>query len=477
MYDVIIIGAGVCGAAVAMNLSKYNVKCCVLEKENDVAVGTSKANSGIVHAGYDPSPETLMAKLNVRGAQLTEEICRVMNVPYRKIGSLVIAFNEEDEKHLEKLYNRGLQNGVEGMEILEKDALTKLEPNLSSKVTKALYAPSAAVVNPWRLCLAMCETAAENGIDFYLESPVSAIEKDGDIFTVTAGGRQYRGRYVVNAAGLYADKVAEMAGAGDFKIFPSKGQYYLLDTTSDWLVNTVVFQCPTEKGKGVLVSPTAEGNIIIGPNAEKGNERDDVSTTRAGLDFVAQEAAKTTEKIDYRENIRSFAGSRANSDRKDFIIEESPLCKSFINVAGIKSPGLSSAAAIGEYVLDIFRECGLELTEKDSWHWAKPYINFKELSNEEKALLCEKNRKYGNVICRCNVVTEGEILDALDSHIKPRTLDAIKRRTGSGMGRCQGAFCGARVHEIICKYYGLKPEEVLWDKNESYIIAKKVGDR
>lgn len=475
MYDVTIIGGGVCGAAIAMYLSKYEIKCCLLEKDNDIAIGTTRANSGIVHAGYDPEPDTLMARLNVRGSELIEVLAKQLNIPYRKVGSMVISFDAKDEDHLRKLYERGVANGVRGMELLDRESLLEREPNLSPEVTGALYAPSAAVVNPWRLCLAMAETAAKNGVEFYLESEVTQIEKVNGSFRVTAGGKTYDTKYIINAAGLYSDCIADMVGAKDFEIYPSKGQYYLLDKTSDWLVNSVIFQCPTEKGKGVLVSPTAEGNIIVGPNAESGNARDDVSTTREGLEFVAEEAGKTTKLIDYRENIRSFAGLRANSDKRDFIIGESSLCRHFINVAGIKSPGLSSAPAIGEYVIEILEDCGMLLTEKTNWEYPAPHICFAELSNEEKARLCKENPKYGNIICRCNLVTEGEILNALNTYIKPTTLDGIKRRTGSSMGRCQGGFCGVRIHEIICDYYGIPAEKVLWDKNGSYIVAGKVG--
>lgn len=477
MYDITIIGGGVCGAAIAMYLSKYDVKCCLLEKDNDIAIGTTRANSGIVHAGYDPEPDTIMARLNVRGCELIEELAEKLNIPYKKCGSMVISFDAKDEAHLHKLYERGIANGVRGMELLGRDTLLEREPNLSPNVTGALYAPSAAVVNPWRLCLAMAETAAKNGVEFFLNSEVTKIEKIGGAFAVTAGERLFDTRYIINAAGLYSDKIAELVGAKDFEISPSKGQYYLLDKTSDSIVNSVIFQCPTDKGKGVLVSPTAEGNIIIGPNAESGNERDDVSTTREGLEFVAAEAAKTTKLIDYRENIRSFAGLRANSDKRDFIIGESALCRHFINVAGIKSPGLTSAPAIGEYVVEVLEDCGVMLTEKEHWEYPKPHFCFAELSNEEKAEACRRNKLYGNVVCRCNLVTEGEILDALEnSYIKPTTLDGIKRRTGSGMGRCQGGFCGVKIHEILCEYYGIPAEEVLWDKDGSYIVAGKVGE-
>lgn len=477
MYDVTIIGGGVCGAAIAMYLSQYDVKCCLLEKDNDIAIGTTRANSGIVHAGYDPEPDTLMARLNVRGCELIEDLAKAMNIPYKKCGSMVISFDQKDEAHLAELYERGIANGVRGMELLSKEALLEREPNLSPEVTGALFAPSAGIVNPWRLCLAMAETAAKNGVEIFLDSEVTAIEKVNGAFTVTAGGKQYDTRYIINAAGLFSDKIAELVGAKDFEIRASKGQYFLLDKTSSWLVNTVIFQCPTEKGKGVLVSPTADGNIIVGPNAESNNERDDVSTTRDGLDFVMQEAAKSTKLIDYRENIRSFAGLRANSDKRDFIIGESALCRHFINVAGIKSPGLSSAPAIGEYVVEILEDCGMIMSKKSEWSYADAHICFAELSNEEKAEICKKNPKYGNIICRCNLVTEGEILDSLDtSYIKPRTLDGIKRRTGTGMGRCQGGFCGVRIHEILCKYYGVDPESVLWDKDGSNIVVGKVGE-
>lgn len=476
MYDVLIIGGGVCGAAVAMYLSKYDIKSCLLEKENDIAMGTTKANSGIVHAGYDPEPDTLMARLNVRGSELTEELCEKLGVPYKKTGSIVVAFDSKDEEHIRELYDRGLQNGVRGMELLGREALFELEPNLSEKAVGALYAPSAAVVNPWRFCIAMSETAAENGVEFFLDSEVTSIEKVNGSFTVTAGGKSFDTKYIINAAGVYSDLVASLVGARDFEIKPSKGQYFLLDKTQIGLVNTVVFQCPTEKGKGILVSPTADGNIIVGPDAESGNERDDVSTTREGLDYVAAEAAKTTSKINYRENIRSFSGLRANSDKADFIIGESDLCRHFINVAGIKSPGLSSAAAIGEYVAEILADCGLIMVEKKDWHYASPKLRFNELSDEEKAEVCKANPKYGNIVCRCNRITEGEILDALDSKIKPRTIDGIKRRTGSGMGRCQGGFCGPKVHEIIANYYNIPMEDVILDKNGSYIVCGKVGD-
>ena len=476
MFDAAIIGGGVCGAAIAMYLSKYDVKCCVIEKENDIAMGTTKANSGIIHAGYDTLPGTLMAKLNVRGNALTREICPLLGVPYKNVGSFVLAFDDKDLEHIKRLYDRGTQNGVPDMRLLSAKEALALEPNLNPQIKGALYAPSAGVVNPWQLCIAMAETAAENGVEFMLDCPVTAIDKTGNGFIVTAADKKIEAKYVINAAGVYADVIANMVGDKSFKIEPSKGQYYLLDKTQAGLVDHVIFQCPTEMGKGVLIAPTADGNIIVGPNAEINNDRDDVSTTRDGLNFVADTVRKTTDKVNYRENIRSFSGLRAVSTVDDFIIGESDACRNFINAAGIKSPGLSSAAAIGEYVVEILRECGLELNEKKEWRTPAPRVRFNELSDEEKAELCRKNPKYGNVICRCNTITEGEILDALNSHIPPRTLDGVKRRAGTGMGRCQGGFCGPRIHEILCEYYGVPAESVLQDKNGSYIVCEKVGE-
>ena len=475
MYDVTVIGGGVCGAAVAYFLSGYKLDVCVLEKENDVAMGTTKANSGIIHAGYDPKPGTLMAKLNVRGSVLTEQICKEYGVPYKKTGSLVLAFDEKDDAHIKELYERGLRNGVKGLSVLSKEEVKKIEPNLNDSVVSALYAKTAAVVNPWRLCLAMSEAAAQNGTDFLFDFEVDKIEKTENGFEVSSKGRKVETKYVVNAAGLYSDKIAKLIGAGDFEIKPSKGQYYLLDKTQSGLVNTVVFQCPTEKGKGVLVAPTADGNIIVGPDAENNNGRDDVSTTREGLDYVAAEAAKSVANINYRDNIRSFAGLRAASTEEDFIIGESNV-KGFINVAGIKSPGLSSAAAIGEYVVSILEKCGLKLTKRKNYIKPEAKKRFSEMTPEERAEACRKNPKYGNVICRCNTITEAEILDALNMKLKPHTLDGVKRRAGTGMGRCQGGFCGPKVHSIICDYFKCSPEEICLDRDGSFIVKGKVGE-
>ena len=475
MYDVAIIGAGICGASAAYFLAQRKLKICVIEKENDVAMGTTKANSAIIHAGYDPKPGTLMARFNVRGAALIKKLAAKLSVPYQQIGSLVLAFDDADLKLIHKLYERGVQNGVPGLQILSAEETLAKEPNLNPTVQGSLYAPTAGIVAPWELCIALCEVAAQNGCEFKLDSEVTAIENRQDHFVITTVNEKIEAKYIVNAAGVFADKICAMAGECDFTIHPSKGQYYLLDKNQGDLVRHVVFQCPTALGKGVLVSPTVEGNLIVGPNAELDNQRDDVATTRAGLDYVAATAAKTTTKINYRENVRNFSGLRAVSDKDDFIIGPAAFSPRFINVAGIKSPGLTAAPAIGEYVAELLENSGLKAEKKESYIDIRKHIVFNRLTAEEKKKLIKENPAYGNVICRCNTVTEGEILQALRSPLPPRTLDGVKRRAGTGMGRCQGGFCSPRVHEIISRELGIPFEAVELDRKGSRIVIRDMN--
>ncbi|HAN21420.1 MAG: FAD/NAD(P)-binding oxidoreductase [Clostridiales bacterium GWF2_36_10] len=470
MYDVAIIGAGICGASVSFLLSQKKLKICVIEKETDVSMGTTKANSAIIHAGYDPEPDTLMARLNVRGTALIKELAPRLSVPYKQIGSLVLAFNEQDLKTINKLYERGKINGVPDMQILKAEETFAKEPNIDKHIKGSLWAPSAAVVSPWELCTAMCEVAAENGCEFFLENEVTAIENINDYFKITTSRQKIQANYIINAAGIHSDIICKMAGECDFSILPSKGQYYLLDKNQGELIHHILFQCPTKAGKGILVSPTTSGNLIVGPNAEIDNKSDDLATTREGLDFVANTAKHTTDKINYRDNVRNFSGLRAISTRDDFIIEPASFSPRFINVAGIKSPGLSAAPAIAEYVLELLEKSGLELEQKENYSDSRKRIVFNELSDEEKKKCIKENPAYGNIVCRCNTITEGEILQALHSPLPPRTLDGVKRRAGTGMGRCQGGFCSPRVHEIISRELGIPFEQVEQDKKGSYIV-------
>ena len=468
MYDVAIIGCGVIGAAVAHALARVQLKTIILEKENDVGDVTTKANSGIIHAGYDSKPGTRMAELNVRGSAMMEELCQNLSVPYKRIGSLVLAFDERDWGTLERLYKQAQTNGVPGVELLDAAAVREKEPQISDSVVGALYAPTAAVVDPWQLCIAMAENAVTNGAELRLDCPVSAIRKTGSGYVLTTPNGEVEARFVVNAAGLRADEVHNMAANPSFTIRPNKGEYYLLDKSQGALVNHVVFQCPTEAGKGVLVAPTVHGNLIVGPNAQDVDCVEDVANTQEGLDFVRSSALKSVPCIGFRESIRNFAGLRAHSNQDDFIISEAD---GFVDLAGICSPGLSSAPAIGEACVGLLEDCGLAMSGKEQWVSTRYQVHFKELPAEEKRKLIENNPLYGRIICRCETVTEGEIMDALHSPIPPRTLDGVKKRCNAGLGRCQGGFCGPRVQEMIGRELGIPMEEVLQGKAGSYIIT------
>lgn len=468
MYDVAIIGCGVIGAACAYKLSQSNIKAVVIEKNNDVCCGTTKANSAIIHAGYDPHPSTLMAKLNVKGSAMAKEICKNLDVAYKQIGSLVVAFSDEEAKTVEELYKRGVENGVPNMKVLNKAELFDMEPNLSENAVCALYAPSAAIVNPWEYGIAMAETAVKNGVKIMLEAEVTSIKKGAGKWNISTKKGNVEAKYIINAAGVNSDDVHNMVADKSFTVIPSAGEYYLLDKSEGTRVSHVVFQCPNKDGKGVLVSPTVHGNLIVGPNADH-RDKDDTSTKTACLDFVREKAVKSVPSISFRENIRNFTGVRANTEIDDFIIEFAD--ENFLDLAGIKSPGLSAAPAIAEYAIDLLKGKGLELAEKENYINTRKHIRFKELSSEEKNALIKEHPEYGRVICRCETITEGEILDALNSPIPPVSLDGVKRRAGTGMGRCQGGFCGPKVLEIAAKFKGEPFENILQDNTGSYILT------
>ena len=473
MQDVIIIGAGVVGCSISYYLTKYDLKVTVLEKCNDVSCGTTKANSAIIHAGYDPKEGTHMARLNVLGSKLTKEVCQKLDVPYQQCGAFVLGFNEEDRKHIELLYQRGVNNGVEGLEIIDHKKALELEPNLSEEVTCALWAKSSAIVSPWELCLALAETSVKNGADFRLNQEVKAIRKENGVFTVTTQDAEYQSRYVINCAGLYADVINEMVNPKSFTINSVKGEYYLIDKSEGKRVSRTIFQCPNKDGKGVLVSPTVHGNLIVGPNAEK-NEKEDLSTTSAGLAFVKKAAVRSVPSINFRENIRNFAGNRAKSEVDDFIFEESAT-ENFFNCAAICSPGLSSALGMGYEVLEWLKGKE-ELKEKANVVDSRKQIRFKQLSMEEKNELIAKHPEYGRVICRCETVTEGEILAALHSVLPAVSIDGVKRRCNTGMGRCQGGFCGPKITEIIARELHISPLEVLQDLDGSNILKEQIKE-
>lgn len=471
MYDVLIIGCGVVGAATAYRLARYDLRIAVLEAQNDVANGTTKANSAIIHAGYDPEPGTLMARLNVEGNRMTGEICEKLDVPFRRVGSLVAAFEPGQLPALEELYRRGTANGVPGLALLTGDEARALEPGLSGTVCGALYAPSAGIIDPWGFALAMAEAAVVNGAELYRDCPVTGIRPlEGGGFALDTPRGEFRARYVVNAAGVDADRVHGLLEPPAWETQPSRGSYYLLDKCEGTRVSRVIFQCPGPEGKGVLVSPTVHGNLIVGPNAEPADRRD-LGVSGAALDLVRQKALRSVPELDFRQNIRNFSGMRANTDRSDFIIEMSRTYPGFLDLAGIKSPGLSSAAAIGCLAAELLAGAGLALTGKEHFIDERRVVRFKDLSADEKNRLIRRDSRYGRVICRCETVTEGEIVAALHGPIPPVSINGVKRRCGAGMGRCQGGFCGPRVQEILARERGVDPTAVLMDQAGTWILC------
>ena len=480
MYDVAIVGAGIVGASVARELSRYNLKVCLIEKENDVSEGATKANSAIVHAGYDPEEGTVMARLNVRGCHLTEVYTKELDVPFKKIGSLVVAFSEEEMEHVEMLFHRGNANGVPDQKILSREELLKMEPNIGDTAVGALYSPSAGIVGPWEFTIALTENAVVNGVELLLDTEVVDIKKEEGVFTIYTANPELepiKTKHIINAAGIYSDAIMNMVGEPEFKIRPRRGQYFVLDKSQGPLANHVIFQCPTELGKGILVSPTVHGNLLIGPDAEDGVERDETGTTKERMDYIRDTANKSIKGINYRESIRNFAGLRAQSDRSDFIIEESKSVKGFINLAGIKSPGLTSAPAIAEDTVEILKNIGLEMEKKEDFDPIRRQTRFMELSPEEKAAKIKEDPKFGRVICRCENITEGEIVEAIKRPVGALTVDGIKRRVRPGMGRCQGGFCGPRVLEIISRELDIPLEDVMQDTNGSYILIGETKNR
>lgn len=461
IYDVAIIGAGVVGGMLARELSRYKLNICLIEKEGDVAMGATKANSAIVHAGFDAKEGSLKAELNVRGSEMMERVARELGVSYKRNGSLVVGFDEADRKTLSELLRRGEKNGVSGLKLLERDELLAIEPNIGDGVICALHAPTGAIVCPYGLCIAAVGNAMDNGAELLLDSRVTAIkraESSGFTVSINGGEREISARYVVNCAGVYSDEVASMAGNGSFTVSPRRGEYMVLDKECGGLVSHTVFRCPSKMGKGILVTPTVDGNLLLGPTAEDIEDKNNVDTTAEGSEKVRRQAAEQVRGIPFGKTITSFAGLRATGSTGDFIINEN---NGFVNAGGIESPGLSASPAIAEYIVSLLRKGGLELEEKSdfrptrrSMHW------FAELSREEKNALIKERPEYAHVICRCETVTEGEIIDAIRANPKPRDVDGVKRRTRSGMGRCQGGFCAPYVVELLAREQGCGYDEI-----------------
>lgn len=460
MYDVIIIGAGVTGCAVARYLSRYQGSALVLERAEDVCCGTSKANSAIIHAGFDAAHGSLMAKMNVQGNRMLPELARELDFPFRRNSSLVVCMSEEDMPRLRSLYENGVKNGVEGLEIVDAQRLHALEPNVSKNAVAALWAPTGGIVCPFNMTIALAENANANGVDFRFNTKVTGFTRGEEGWTVHTEQGDFQTRYVVNAAGVYADVLHNMVSARKLHITPRRGDYCLLDRQVGDFVSHTVFQLPGKLGKGVLVSPTVHGNIIVGPTAIDIEDRDGTNTTAAGLEELIAKAGISVDNLPIRQTITSFAGLRAHEDHHEFVIGEAEDAPGFVDCAGIESPGLTSAPAIGLTVAELLRE-KLGLRKKEDFiATRKGLLDPKSLTKEAYQALIRENPAYGQIICRCEQVTEGEIIDAIRRPLGARSLDGVKRRTRAGMGRCQAGFCSPRVMEILARELGVSQAEI-----------------
>jgi glycerol-3-phosphate dehydrogenase len=455
MYDIAIIGAGVTGAAAARELSRFDLKIAVLDKENDVCAGTSKANSGIIHAGFDPEEGTLMAKLNAEGNTMFDALCEELGVPFKRNGSLVAAFDDGQLAHIERLKRRGTGNGIRGLAILSGDEVLSREPAINPGVKGALFAPSAGIIDPMLLTISMMENAVMNGAVFYPGFNVKSIKSENGGYVIASQSKSVAAKYVLNAAGVFADQIHNMIAEPAFTINPRRGQYFLLDRVEEGIVNSTVFPCPAKTGKGVLVAPTVHGNVLLGPASDDIPDKEDVGTTEEILNKTRAGAKLLVPAITTKNNIRTFAGMRAEPDTGDFIIKEA--AHNFIDIAGIKSPGLTAAPAIAFYVISLLREIGLPLREKK---------NFDPVVKREKP-------PYGRIVCRCENVTEDEIVDSIKRGPGAVSLDGVKRRCRAGMGRCQSGFCGPKVQQILARELNTPLEDIALDKEGSYILTGK----
>ncbi len=478
IYDVVIVGAGVIGGMLARELSKYKLSVALLEKENDVAMGASRANSGIVHGGYDPVPGTLKAKLNAQGVELLFEAARELHVPCKRNGSMVCAFSAEEEPIIDELYQQGLENNIPGLKILTGDEARAIEPNLSNAVTKVLHVTNAGIVCPYDLTIAAVGNAMDNGVQLFRNFAVTSISRENEVFTVTSSANeQIQGKYLVNCAGGYSDKIAQMAGDDFFTIIPRAGEYMLLDKAEGTRVSHTLFQCPTVEGKGILVSPTVDGNLLVGPTAKVVATPESNDTTAAGLAEVERLAAKSVPSVNFRQVITSFTGVRASTKGGEFILKASETVPGLVHAGAIDSPGLTCCVSIAKYLTNILQEQGLSLEAKEDWNGNREnHHAFREMTDEEKNAYIQEHPEYGKIVCRCETVSEGEILQAIRSNPQALDIDGVKRRTRSGMGRCQGGFCGPYVMELISRELGIPMEEVTKFGGDSRMVIGRIGE-
>ena len=478
MFDCLVIGAGVVGSLIARKLSSYQLSIAILEKESDVGSGVTMANSAIVHSGYDPVPGTLKAKLNVLGNKMFDQIAEELDVELERCGSLTVALYDEQLPLLEELSKRSAENGVP-VRLLSPKEVLETEPNINPNVKGALFAPTAGLVNPFTLPVHACENAVDNGAKLFLNEKVVSIKKNGELFDVVCESKNvYQAKVIINAAGIYSEEIHKMIEDVDYQLIPRKGEYFLLDHYSDSLVKHTIFPLPSAKGKGILVSPTTGGTYIVGPSAEVTFSKDDVSTDKPTLDEVKRQALEMVPSIPFNQVIRTFAGTRPTPTTHDFIIDFAKSDKHFITCSGIESPGLASSPAIAEYVVNEFVSKVLSLKKKDNFNpYVRKRVNLAKMSVEEKNKLIKERPEYGEIVCNCEKVTLGEILDEFKSSVPPMTIKAVRKRTRAGFGKCQGGFCLPLVTREISKKFNIAVNKILYQFKDSYVAPYKVKEQ
>ncbi|NLF62141.1 MAG: NAD(P)/FAD-dependent oxidoreductase [Lentisphaerae bacterium] len=474
MYDIVIIGGGVIGCAIARELKRWRLKVALCERSDDVGAGASKANSAIVHPGHSAKPGTDMARLNVVGNQLYDQLCQELDITFQRCGSLTVAFDEDELPALESVYQDGLANGVPGMRLIDRDELLRREPNLNPEAVAALFAPTGGIVCPYELTVGLAENAAINGVDVFLNTKAVQVKRNASGWTVCTGQGDFDCAAVVNAAGLYADIFNNQVSTDTMRIIPRRGEYWMIDKSFDGAFRSTIFQLPGKMGKGVLVSPTVDGTIIVGPNAEDIDDRDDNTTTRAGLEYVYQAASRIWPALPRRALITNFAGNRAHLVRHDFVLGEAPGAPGFFNAAGIESPGLTAAPAIARELSAAIAEY-LHASPNAEFQPCRPPVRrFRNMTMAERAAAIAENPAYGRIICRCEQVTEAEIRDCIRRPVGARSVDGVKRRTRAGMGRCQGGFCMPRVVAILSEELGVSPLQITKNGGNSIILTAKL---
>ena len=474
MLDVVIIGAGVSGAFIARKLARYELKIALFERETDVGNVTSNANSAIVHSGYDPVPHTLKALLNVRGNAMFDTIADELDVHFNRCGSLTVAVSDEQMSMLNDLVKRSEENGVP-VKLLTAEEVIKMEPHINKEVKGALLAPTAGVIDPFNLVVHCVENAVDNGVELHLSEPVIDIKDNGDYFVIKTNKGEYQSKVVINAAGLYSDKIASMIEDIDWKLIPRKGEYFVLDHYDVGLVNHTIFPLPSAKGKGVLVSMTSSNNYIVGPSSEPIDDVEDFATDSYTLGEIRRQATELVPDIPFNQVIRVFSGIRPTPTTHDFIIQPAKSNKRFINVAGIESPGLVSSPAIAEYVFENYVSKLFDLVEKKNFNpRVKKYHRLNDMTLEERNAMIKENPEYGKIICNCETVSLGEIKELFTRSVPPTTVKGVKRRCRAGFGKCQGGFCSPLVTLILANHYGVSPLDIKWDKEASNILKEEV---